>query len=92
MNSEFEKYFLGTLALGIFISYLFLKTPNIIYKGGSDSSFVTEYNSKCYNQDSEEIKIIQERKKPNWLPPQPFLNIGIYSKLFYERIRASSEI
>ena len=44
------------------------------------------------SQDSEEIKIIQERKRPNWLPPQPFLNIGIHSKLFYERIRASSEI
>ena len=44
------------------------------------------------NQDSEEIKIIQERKRPNWLLPQPFLNIGIHSKLFYERIRASSEI
>ena len=44
------------------------------------------------NQDSEEIKIIQERKRPNWLPPQPILNIGIHSKLFYERIRASSEI
>ena len=35
---------------------------------------------------------VQERKRPNWLPPQPFLNIGIHSKLFYERIRASSEI
>ena len=55
MNTEFEIYFLGTLAIGIFLNYIFLKTPNIIYKGGSDSSFVTEYNSKCYNQDSEEI-------------------------------------
>ena len=44
------------------------------------------------NQDSDEILTITNRKKPNWLPPQPFLNIGIYSKLFYERIRAYSEI
>ncbi len=43
------------------------------------------------NQDSEEISIINKRKKPNWLPPQPFLNIGIYSRLFYERIKASTE-
>ena len=44
------------------------------------------------NQQSEEITIIKERKKPNWLPPQPFLNIGIYTRLAYERIKAKSEI
>ena len=44
------------------------------------------------NQDSDEISIINKRKKTNWLPPQPFLNIGIYSRLAYERIRARSEI
>ena len=43
------------------------------------------------NQHSEEISIIDERKKPNWLPPQPFLNIGIYTRLAYERIKARSE-
>ena len=43
-------------------------------------------------QDSEKISMIKQRIKPNWLPPQPFLNIGIYSKLFYERIRAMTEI
>ena len=31
------------------------------------------------------------RKKPNWLPPQPFLNIGIYTRLAYERLKAKSE-
>ena len=44
------------------------------------------------NQDSKEISIINEQIKPNWLPPKPFLNIGIYSRLFYERIKASSEL
>ena len=44
------------------------------------------------NQDSEEIKTIQDRLKPNWLPPQPILNIGIRARLFYERIIAKSEI
>ena len=43
-------------------------------------------------ENSKEISIIEKRTKPNWLPPQPLLNIGIYSRLFYERIRASSEI
>jgi len=42
-------------------------------------------------QQSDEISIIEERKKPNWLPPQPFLNFGIYTRLAYERIRAKSE-
>tara|TARA_B100001540_G_scaffold298586_1_gene302237 strand:- start:326 stop:856 length:531 start_codon:yes stop_codon:yes gene_type:complete len=44
------------------------------------------------NQQSGEISTIQERKKPNWLLPQPFLNIGIYTRLAYERIKAKSEI
>ena len=43
-------------------------------------------------QQSEEISIIEKRKKPNLLPPQPFLNIGIYSRLAYERFRARTEI
>jgi len=44
------------------------------------------------NQQSNEINQIQLREKPNWLPPQPFLNIGIYSRLAYERFKAKSEI
>ena len=44
------------------------------------------------NQQSDIIQVIEDRKKPNWLPPQPFLNIGINSRLFYERLKATSEI
>jgi len=44
------------------------------------------------NQQSEEIAIIESRKKLNCLLPQPFLNIGIYSRLAYERFKARSEI
>ena len=43
------------------------------------------------NQQSDEISAKEERKKPNWLPPQPFLNFGIYTRLAYERIKARSE-
>ena len=35
------------------------------------------------NQQSNEIEVIQQRKKPNWLPPQPFLNLGIYLSLIH---------
>ena len=44
------------------------------------------------NEITEEIKIIEKRQKPNWLPPQPFLNFGVKTRLFYERLRASSDI
>ena len=43
-------------------------------------------------ENSEEISIIQSKKQPNWLPPQPFLNIGIFARLLFERIIAKSEI
>ena len=43
------------------------------------------------NQQSDEISIIEKKKKPSLLPPQPFLNIGIYTRLAYERIKAKSE-
>tara|TARA_B100000686_G_C16260147_1_gene698823 strand:- start:71 stop:601 length:531 start_codon:yes stop_codon:yes gene_type:complete len=43
-------------------------------------------------QNSEEIPMIEKIKKTNWLPPQPLLNIGIYLRLFYERIKARSDI
>ena len=44
------------------------------------------------DQKTDDTKIINDIKKPNWLPIQPFLNIGIYSRLLYERIKATSEI
>ena len=44
------------------------------------------------NQQSDEIEIINKRKKPNRLPPNPILNLGIQARLFYERIKASSEV
>ena len=44
------------------------------------------------NQASKEIEIINSRIKPNWLPPRPILNLGIQTRLFFERFRARSEI
>tara|TARA_B100001996_G_scaffold237410_1_gene183377 strand:- start:94 stop:1398 length:1305 start_codon:yes stop_codon:yes gene_type:complete len=44
------------------------------------------------NKDSKEISIIQTKKEPVRLPPQPFLNIGIFIRLLFERIIAKSEI
>jgi len=47
---------------------------------------------KASKKSSEEINLIEEREKPTRLPVQPLLNIGIKTKLFYERFRAKKEI
>ena len=47
---------------------------------------------KANNEVTEEIKVIENRNKPTWLPPDPFLSLGVKARLFYERLRAKSEI
>jgi len=47
---------------------------------------------KAIGENSKEIEIIESRSKPTWLPPKPFLNLGVKSRLIYERFRARSEI
>ena len=59
---------------------------------GTGTLFGEQIAIMASKQQSDEINQIQEIKKPNWLPPQPFLNIGIYSRLAYERFKAKSEI
>ena len=43
-------------------------------------------------ENTKEIEIIEARNKPTWLPPQPFLNLGVKTRLIYERLKARSEI
>ena len=59
---------------------------------GAGTLFGEQIAIKASNENTEEIKLIENRKKPSWLPPQPFLNIGVKARLFYERFRAISEI
>jgi len=47
---------------------------------------------KASNENTKEIETIEARNKPTWLPPQPFLNLGVKTRLFYERFRAKNEI
>ena len=47
---------------------------------------------KASNENTKEIETIEARDKPTWLPPDPFLSLGIKTRLIYERIRARSEI
>ena len=59
---------------------------------GVGTLFGEQIAIKACNENSKEIETIEARNKPTWLPPQPFLNLGVKARLIYERIRAKSEI
>ena len=59
---------------------------------GVGTLFGEQIALKASNKKTKEIEVIENRDEPKWLPPQPFLNIGIKSRLLYERIRARNEI
>ena len=59
---------------------------------GVGTLFGEQIAIKASNENSNEINIIESRNKPTWFPPQPFLNLGIKSRLFFERVKAFSEI
>ncbi len=59
---------------------------------GVGTLFGEQIAIKACNEHSKEIEIIEARTKPKWLPPEPFLSLGVKTRLFYERIRARSEI
>ncbi len=59
---------------------------------GVGTLFGEQIALKASGENSNEIKIIEKRNKPTLLPPQPFLNLGIKTRLFYERLRAKSDI
>ncbi|ARJ47731.1 NAD(P)/FAD-dependent oxidoreductase [Candidatus Pelagibacter sp. RS39] len=59
---------------------------------GVGTLFGEQIAIKASNENTKEIETIEARSKPTWLPPQPFLNLGIKARLMYERLRAKSEI
>ena len=59
---------------------------------GVGTLFGEQIAIKASNENTGEIEIIEARKKATWLPPQPFLDLGIKTRLIYERLRARSEI
>ena len=59
---------------------------------GVGTLFGEQIAIKASNQTTSEIEIIERKNKPTWLPPQPFLDLGVKSRLIYERIKAKSEI
>ena len=81
-------------------SQIFEKIDNNIFVAGCYNGsgigvgtlFGEQIALKAINENTKEIKTIEARNKPTWLPPQPFLNFGIKTRLLYERLRAKSEI
>ena len=59
---------------------------------GVGTLFGEQIAIKASNENTKEIETIESRKKPTWLPPQPFLDFGVKARLMYERVRARTEI
>jgi glycine/D-amino acid oxidase-like deaminating enzyme len=59
---------------------------------GVGTLFGEQIAIKASNEHTKEIDTIELPNKPTLLFPQPFLNLGIKSRLIYERFRAMSEI
>ena len=81
-------------------SQIFEKITSNIYVAGCYNGagigvatlFGEQIALKASNEYTKETEIIETRINPTWLPPQPFLNFGINARLFYERIKARSDI
>ena len=59
---------------------------------GVGTLFGEQIAIKASNEKTKEIETIEARNKPTWLPPDPFLTLGVRARLIYERFRAKSEI
>ena len=59
---------------------------------GVGTLFGEQIAIKAIGENSLEIETIEKINKPTWLPPEPFLSLGVKSRLIYERLRARSEI
>ena len=81
-------------------SQIFEKIDNNIFAAGCYNGsgigvgtlFGEQIAIKASKENTKEIETIEARNKPTWLPPQPFLDIGVKTRLIYERLRAKSDI
>tara|TARA_B100000902_G_scaffold396329_1_gene457040 strand:+ start:190 stop:1494 length:1305 start_codon:yes stop_codon:yes gene_type:complete len=58
---------------------------------GLGTLFGEQIANKACGYETEEIKLIEKNKKPNWLPPEPFLSLGIRLRLMRDRLKAKSD-
>ena len=59
---------------------------------GLGTLFGEQIALKALGQQTKEIDLINLKEEPKWLPPEPFLSIGIKTRLMFERIKAKTEI
>ena len=59
---------------------------------GVGTLFGEQIALRASNEITQEIKIIENRIKPIWLPPDPLLTFGAKARITYERLKAQSEI
>ena len=99
-NNIIESTWSGIVSRTRNSSQIFEKiTDNIFVAGcyngsgiGVGTLFGEQIAIKASNQNTNEIETIEARNKPTWLPPDPFLSLGVRTRLIYERLRARSEI
>jgi len=99
-NNIIESTWSGVVSRTRNSSQIFDKINNNIFVAGCYNGsgigvgtlFGEQIAIKASGENSSEIEIIESRDKPTWLPPQPFLNLGVKSRLIFERFKASSEI
>ena len=81
-------------------SQIFEKINNNIFAAGCYNGsgigvgtlFGEQIALKACDKNTEEMKVIESRTKPTKLPSEKLLDIGVKTRLFYERIRARKEI
>ena len=81
-------------------SQIFEKIDDNIFVGGCYNGsgigvgtlFGEQIAFKAIGERTKKIEMIELKSKPTWLPPEPFLSLGVKARLTYERIRASTEI
>jgi glycine/D-amino acid oxidase-like deaminating enzyme len=99
-NDIIESSWSGIVSRSRNSSQIFEKIDDNIFAAGCYNGsgigvgtlFGEQIAIKASNESSKEIEIIETRNKPTWLPPQPFLNLGVKTRLMYERLRASKDI
>ena len=99
-NDIIESTWSGIVSRTRNSSQIFEKINENIFVAGSYNGsgigvgtlFGEQIAIKASKEHTKEIEIIENRNKPTWLPPAFILNLGIKTRLAYERFRARSEI
>ena len=99
-NNIIESSWSGIVSRTRNSSQIFDKIDNNVFVAGCYNGsgigvgtlFGEQIAIKASNENSDEINVIESRSKPTWLPPQPFLYIGVKTRLIFERLRSRSDL